>query len=204
MYLINGFPLPPGVVDPYTMAQRVDDRMGDAKAEPYNLIAITAMIGLSCDPELCTLEFKEQVDGMHQLILSQRMWASNPVHMTAFCFNGGVMGGFAYGLSVCVGFDDKGWGGYVTTVGGVGANISPIGVSGTMQTSNGLLVDQKGGFDYLQVTPGPGDFSTAWGTGTMKQPVRTDAWGVGSPGLGASRGKSQTYVWVCCEWKIYK
>jgi RHS repeat-associated protein len=204
LYLINGFPLPTGVKDPFTLAERVDERMGDAKEDPRNLIATTGMIGLSCDPTICTLEFKKQVESLHTTILAERMSATDPMHMVAFCFNAGVVDGVAAGGSVCVGFDDNTWGVFATRSFG-GGSLTPIpgGMSLGIQMSDGYLEDQVGDFNFGQGTLGPLDVGGAWGSGASGQPVHTGSLGLGTPGISGSGGTSHTYVWRCCEWKVY-
>src|SRR5262249_15898075 len=188
---------PTGVKDPFTLAGRVDEGMAYVEGDPSNLIATTGMIAFSCDLTICTLEFKNQVEDMHSMILTEGMRAAFPIKMVAFCFNvfGAVGGGLAGGGSVCVGVDSKGWGVYVTGAGGGGMGG---GVSGSIQMSDGYLEDQSGEF-YT-------GSASAWfieGSGSSNGTIHTGGLG-GGGGAGAMGGVSQTYVWRCCQWKIYK
>ncbi|HVQ90196.1 MAG TPA: RHS repeat-associated core domain-containing protein [Mycobacteriales bacterium] len=189
---INGYILPAGIKDPDKLAAAVDAHykpFGDG--QPPDLIETTGLLQQSCNPELCTLDQKNQVDRAHNLALDM---PSGPVDMHGWCLGGASGFGMGTAGSACVVSDNHGW--------AITLNWTPVtlttpgaflGVGPTF--SNGDIDAQKGAF--LTVDVGAGevvgvDSSYAYAGGIL---TTTDLFGggVGSP-VTAAGGVSYTWI----------
>jgi RHS repeat-associated protein len=145
---INGFLLPDGVIDADALARKIDrDRKRDD--EPDDVYVTMGKIMQFCNPQICTLGFKNAIDSLHAKMIDEMPGYGG----MGICINGNAFYGWGFGVEGCIYFSHGAM--YLTdgTHAGAGYDVSVNANLSTLYVQD--MAEMCGPFRYGTIGVGP-------------------------------------------------
>jgi RHS repeat-associated protein len=92
---INGYVLPDGVLDPDALAEKIDETTD--RDQPDEIIATTGKAYSSCNPQICTLEARQEAESLHWKLMTESVHGG-----IGLCVSGSAFYGMLWSGEVCV------------------------------------------------------------------------------------------------------
>jgi hypothetical protein len=137
------------VLDPDALAARIDkDR--DDEGQPDDPAVTSGQIFSNCNPQICTLEFRDRMEALHNELL-----AAAPHGAIGLCVSGSAFLGMQWGGEVCAYYKPDNHADFVTVSGkrGWGYDLSGGVSMSTVDTPN--MQDLCGHSNYADLGVGP-------------------------------------------------